>query len=100
VTAQAVCKFEASGAGWTGPGAKGQNVVVAGEVSASELYRFMLKNREVVDGRLMCRAAIFPYLEGRGVAKPQGLRTRLVHELEGKGLVKRVHPQSRHVLIL
>lgn len=71
-------------------------------VTADELYAFILANAEEVDGQVVCRAFLAPELRRRGVPKPvrQHLRIRLVKELEARGLVKRVHPQSRTLILL
>lgn len=72
-------------------------------ITADELYEFICANAEEIDGEIMCGASLWEELARRGV--PLGpvrrrLRTQLVKELEDKGLIKRVHPRSRFLVIL
>lgn len=70
------------------------------DVTADQLYRFIVANAEEIDGRLVCRASLIAYLRERGVHKPGRLRKHLVRELENAGLIKRKHPRSTHLYIL
>lgn len=69
-------------------------------MDADELYRFILANAEEIDGQLVCRAAIGPELRRRdALQNRKRLRTRLVKELERRGVVTRPHPRSRWLII-
>ncbi len=73
------------------------------DVTADELWSWILDNREIVDGRPMCRRPIWDYLEERGVPAGSGrvrMRTRLVKELEAEGRVERPHPRSIRLHII
>lgn len=70
------------------------------EVTASQLYEFVLENAEEVDGHRRCRASLYQCLKNRGIEHPKNLRTELVKELERAGLVQRENPRSRRLLIL
>jgi hypothetical protein len=72
-------------------------------VTANQLYRFICANAEEIDGEIICRASLWAELERRGIPRGperQQLRVRLVKELEARGLVKRIHPRSRRLLVL
>jgi len=69
-------------------------------VTAEELYEYILQNAEELDGKRIFRASLIAYLRSRGVKKAQGLRIRLVKELEARKLIKREHPRSIRIEIL
>lgn len=53
--------------------------------------------------KTICRASLWKELDRSGVPGGpvrQRLRVRLVKELEARGLIKRVHPRSRRLLLI
>jgi hypothetical protein len=57
-----------------------------------DLHRFILANAEEIDGQLVCRTPIAPWLRERNApGNRKVLRASLVRELEQRGLV---HPPS------
>ncbi len=72
-------------------------------VTADQLYRFIETNTEEIDGQAICRASLVQELTRLGIEPAtvrQQLRIRLVKELEARGLVKRVNPRSRWLVVL
>ena len=63
------------------------------ESTADVLYEFIRKNSEWIDGQFVCRASLADYLR-LGQPRVREIRTRLVKELEKRGLVQRKHPRS------
>lgn len=73
------------------------------DVTAAELWHWILDHAEEVDGRLVCREPIWGYLGERGVPVGHGrqaMRARLVKELTAEGKVIREHPRSGWLFIL
>lgn len=73
------------------------------DVTAEELWVWILDHTEEIDGQLVCRTPLWGYLEERGIEEPsprQIMRARLVKELEAQGRVKREYPQSGWLYIL
>lgn len=71
-----------------------------GRVTAEQLYNYILENAEELDGKRICRVSLIQYLRTHGVKKAQGVRIRLVKELEAKKVIKREHPRSIRIEIL
>lgn len=72
-------------------------------VTADQLYRFICANAEEIDGQIICRASLWAELERLGIPRGperQQLRVRLVKELEARGLIERIHPRSRRLLVI
>jgi hypothetical protein len=72
------------------------------EVTAEELWAWLLGASEFVDGRRICRRPISDYLAERGVGPGSArdrLRARLVRELEASGRAERPHPRSRTLVV-
>lgn len=72
-------------------------------MTADELYEFICANAEEIDGEVICRASLWAELERRGIPRGperQQLRVRLVKELEARGLIQRLHPRSRRLLLI
>jgi hypothetical protein len=69
-------------------------------VTSEEFYNHILENAEELDGKRICRVSLIQYLRNRGVKKAQGVRIRLVKDLEAKKLIKRQHPRSIRIEIL
>jgi hypothetical protein len=72
-------------------------------VTADQLYRFICANAEEIDGEVICRVSLWAELERRGIPRGperQQLRVRLVKELEARGLIRRLHPRSRRLLLI
>jgi hypothetical protein len=72
-------------------------------VTARQLFKFICESAELIGDDIVCRASLWEELGRRGV--PEGparrvLRTRLVKELEGQGLIQRPHPRSRYLIVL
>lgn len=70
-------------------------------VTADQLYRFICKEAEEIDGQLICRASLIAELRRRGVETPGRVRKKLVvSELVDRGLVLRPHPRSRWLIVI
>jgi hypothetical protein len=72
-------------------------------LTADELYAFICANAEEIDGEIICRASLWAELERLGIPRGparQQLRVRLVKELEAQGLIRRIHPRSRRLLLI
>lgn len=72
-------------------------------VTAAQLWAWIQRNAEIVDGKLLCRQSMWRYLGSRGVEDPYErrlLRARLTRELEDQGLIVRKLPNSKRVYIL
>ena len=71
------------------------------DVTADELWRWILDHTEEIDGDLVCRASIWGYLEERGVYEGrQRVRKSLVKKLTAEGKVVREVPQSGWLYVL
>jgi hypothetical protein len=73
------------------------------EITADELYEFICANAEEIEGQLICRQSLWAELGRRGIPRGptrQQLRMRLVKQLEARGLIKRIHPRSRYLVVL
>jgi hypothetical protein len=69
------------------------------DITADELYGFILANAEEIDGVLICRVSLIEELRARGIDRSQQVRVALVKELERRGLVRRPHPRSRSLIL-
>lgn len=69
------------------------------QITADDLYAFIVRNAEEINGQLVCRASLMGELRRLGVPDRQQTRIRLVKELEARGLVKRINPRSRWLLV-
>src|SRR5918992_301582 len=72
-------------------------------VTARQLFKFICESAELIGDEIVCRASLWEELGRRGIPKgPERrvLRTRLVKELEGQGLIRRLHPRSRYLIVL
>jgi uracil-DNA glycosylase len=68
-------------------------------ITSEELFDFLQRNAEQIDGQTVSRVSIAEELRRLGVERPYVARRRLVSELESRGLVRRPDPRSRRLIL-
>ena len=69
------------------------------DFTADDLLAFLHRHAERIDGQLVSRVSVGEEMRRIEVDRPYVVRRRLVKELEHLGLVRRVDPRSRRVIL-